>query len=115
MLGFDYIDNCRYNTSMDKIFKALADKNRRKILTLLKNGEFSVNDLLKGFDITQATLSNHLSVLKRANLIESRVVGKQRIYSIKHEILQAFAENISKFAGSLDKSFVDEIEIRSRK
>lgn len=100
---------------MDKIFKALADRNRRKILTLLKNGEFSVNDLLKGFDITQATLSNHLSVLKKANLIESRIVGKQRIYSIKHEILQAFAENMSKFAGSLDKKFVEEIEIRNRK
>lgn len=99
---------------MDKIFKALADKNRRKILTLLKEKELSVNELLKSFDIGQATLSNHLSILRKAQLVECRVVGKQRIYRINIILLNAFAENMRRFIGKLDESFVEEIAIRGK-
>jgi len=100
---------------MDKIFKAMADINRRKILTLLKNGEMSVNELLKYFEITQATLSNHLSILKKAKLVESRVLGKKRIYRLNVELLRFFAQNIDKFAGNFGEKFCEEIEVRLRK
>ena len=66
---------------MDKIFKALADINRRKIITLLNNQDLSVNELLKQFDnIGQSTLSNHLSILRKAKLVDFKILGKQRIY-----------------------------------
>jgi DNA-binding transcriptional ArsR family regulator len=100
---------------MDKIFKALADKNRRKILTLLKDKQLSVNELLENFDIGQATLSNHLSILKKVNLVESEVMGKQRIYRINTKLLIAFAENMRRFVGKMDKSIVEEIAIRGQK
>jgi ArsR family transcriptional regulator, arsenate/arsenite/antimonite-responsive transcriptional repressor len=100
---------------MDKIFKALADKNRRKILTLLKENDLSVNELLKNFDIGQATLSNHLSILKKVKLVDCKVMGKQRIYRLNIDLLVAFAENMRKFVGRLDESFVDEIAIRGKK
>ena len=100
---------------MDKIFKAMADINRRKILTLLKNGELSVNELLKNFEITQATLSNHLSILRKAKLVESRVLGKQRIYRLNMELLRVFAKNIDKFVGNFEENFSDDMEIRLRK
>ena len=100
---------------MDKIFKAMADINRRKILTLLKTKEMSVNELLKNFEITQATLSNHLSILKKANLVESRILGKQRIYRVNVELLIFFAKNINKFVGKTEEIFGEEIEIRLRK
>ncbi len=100
---------------MDKIFKAMADINRRKILTLLKIQEMSVNDLLKNFEISQATLSNHLSILRKAKLVENRVFGKQRIYRLNIELLKFFAKNIDQFAGNLVENFSDEIEIRSIK
>jgi DNA-binding transcriptional ArsR family regulator len=100
---------------MDKIFKALADQNRRKILTLLKNGELSVNELLKGFEIGQATLSSHLSILRKAQLVEYRILGKQRIYRLNRDLLVAFAENMRKFVGRLDESFVEEIAIRGKR
>lgn len=100
---------------MDKIFKALADKNRRKILTLLKDGEKTVSELLTDFDIGQATLSNHLSILRKVQLVDFRVNGKLRIYRLNRELLVAFTENMSRFAGKTDKSFAEEIEIRSRR
>lgn len=54
---------------MDKVFKALADPNRRKIIELLKQKDMSVSELLTHFDITQASLSHHLDILKRADLV----------------------------------------------
>ena len=100
---------------MDKIFKAMADINRRKILTLLKNGEMSVNELLKNFEITQATLSNHLSILRKAKLVESRILGKQRIYRFNIEPFKIFTRNILQFVGNLSENNFSEIEIRTRK
>ena len=113
MLLFEYIDVYRYNSSMDKIFKALADINRRRIITILNGGEMSVNELLKNFDnIGQSTLSNHLSILRKVKLVDFRVLGKQRIYRLNKDLLVAFAENMRKFVGKMDKSFVEDIEIR---
>ena len=100
---------------VDKIFKALADKNRRKILTLLNGNNLSVNELLVNFDIGQATLSSHLSILKKANLVECEVMGKQRIYRLNIDLLTSFAENMRRFVGKMDKSFIQEIAIRGRK
>jgi len=84
---------------MDKIFKALADKNRRKILTLLKKRELSVNEILQYLEIRQATLSNHLSILRKAGLVEVRTKGKQRIYKISRDQFNKFVGELDKFAG----------------
>lgn len=99
---------------MDKIFKALADINRRKIITLLNsNDNLSVNELLKSFDnIGQSTLSNHLSILRKAKLVDFKVMGKQRIYRLNKDLLIAFAENMRKFVGKMDEFIVENIEIR---
>lgn len=100
---------------MDKIFKAMSDKNRRKILTLLKDKNLSVNELLVNFDIGQATLSNHLSILKKANLVNCEVAGKQRIYRLNMDLLMSFAENMRRFVGKMDESFIEEIAIRGQR
>lgn len=50
-------------------FKALSDPVRREILTLLKNGAMSAGEIVSHFDMTGATISYHLSILKKANLI----------------------------------------------
>lgn len=50
-------------------FKALADPNRREILTLLKSGRMSAGEIASKFDMTGATISYHLSQLKKADLI----------------------------------------------
>ncbi len=55
--------------SFEKSFKALADPVRREILQLLKNGRMSAGAIASHFAMTQATVSYHLSILKKADLI----------------------------------------------
>ena len=50
-------------------FKALSDPERRKILELLKAGPMSAGEIASNFDTTGATISYHLKVLKKADLI----------------------------------------------
>lgn len=50
-------------------FKALSDPIRREILVLLKKGRMSAGDIGSHFDMTGATISYHLSILKKAELI----------------------------------------------
>ncbi|MCL4383879.1 metalloregulator ArsR/SmtB family transcription factor [Patescibacteria group bacterium] len=87
---------------MDEIFKALADRNRRIILTLLKNqGKMTVSELLKEIkSISQPTLSSHLAVLKKARLVDSQVAGKWRRYYLKEETLNNVISELSKFIGN---------------
>lgn len=50
-------------------FKALADPVRRKILELLKHGPMRAGDISSRFELTPATVSYHLKILKQADLI----------------------------------------------
>ncbi len=50
-------------------FKALSDPARRQILELLKKGPLSAGDIASHFDMTGATISYHLKILKKADLI----------------------------------------------
>lgn len=50
-------------------FKALSDPVRREILVLLKKGRMSAGDIVNNFDMTGATISYHLSILKKAGLV----------------------------------------------
>lgn len=53
-------------------FKALSDLARREILEMLKTGSLSAGDIASKFDMTGATISYHLSILKKADLIRER-------------------------------------------
>lgn len=50
-------------------FKALSDPIRREILVLLKDGKMAAGDIVSHFNMTGATISYHLSILKKADLI----------------------------------------------
>ena len=50
-------------------FKALADSKRREILIMLKKGRMSAGEISDNFDMTNATVSYHLSQLKKADLV----------------------------------------------
>lgn len=59
-----------------KVFKALADINRLKIIKLLKEGELCACELTFALSYSQSTVSHHLSVLKNAGMIKERKEGK---------------------------------------
>ncbi|KMJ55913.1 ArsR family transcriptional regulator, partial [Bacillus sp. LL01] len=48
---------------------ALSDENRRKILDLLKEGDLTAGEIADHFDMSKAGISQHLSVLKNADLV----------------------------------------------
>ncbi len=64
--------------SLDQVFGALSDPTRREILRRLAQGEATVMELARPFDMSQPAVSRHLKVLERAQLIERRVEGTRR-------------------------------------
>jgi DNA-binding transcriptional ArsR family regulator len=85
---------------MDSVFKALSDPSRRQILRLLKKCDMSVGDIQKHFDFTGATLSHHLDILKRAELVVAERRGQFIFYSLNtsvlEDVLQSFYSLFSK-------------------
>jgi DNA-binding transcriptional ArsR family regulator len=63
-------------------FRAIAHPTRRGILDALASGDRSVADLTRLFEVSQPAVSQHLEVLRRARLVRSRQVGRQRIYEL---------------------------------
>ncbi len=68
-------------------FKALSDPTRREILDLLRSGTMSVGDIGKHFDISGATLSHHLMILRQADLIIDNKKGKFIFYELNTTVL----------------------------
>lgn len=69
-------------------FKAMSDKTRREILQLLKDKEMSAGDISSRFDMTNATISHHLGVLKDCGLINDRRDGKYIIYELNTSVVE---------------------------
>ena len=69
-------------------FKALSDPTRREILNLLKRGDLSAGEIADRFDMTAATISHHLSVLKQADLILDRREGKYIYYQLNLSVFE---------------------------
>lgn len=68
--------------------KALADPIRREILNMLKEGPMAAGDIADRFDVTGASISRHLSVLKEADLIRDRRAGKFIYYELNASVLE---------------------------
>lgn len=68
--------------------KALADPTRREILNMLKKKDLNAGEISAAFDITDAAVSRHLSILKEADLIHDRRDGKFIIYELNVSVLE---------------------------
>lgn len=58
----------------------LSDKNRRRILDLIADGERTVSDLIRATRLHQPLVSHHLRVLRQAGLVSTRKEGRFRFY-----------------------------------
>lgn len=73
--------------AFQETFKALSDPTRRAILDLLKGGAKTAGEIGSQFDMTGATVSHHLSVLREAGLISDQRRGKYIYYELNLSIL----------------------------
>ena len=73
---------------MNDIFKALNDATRREILELLKIKSLSAGEIADQFAISKPSISHHLDILKRADLITAEKSGQFIFYSINTTIME---------------------------
>ena len=79
--------------------RALADPIRREILGMLKSGRMAAGEIAERFDVTQASISRHLAVLKEADLIRDRREGKYIYYELNASVLEEIMLWISDLKG----------------
>lgn len=84
-------------TIEDKIdlLKALSDKNRLLILDMISCGELCACDIMEGLQLTQPTISHHMKVLQKCELVKGRKEGKWIFYSINQEKVDELQEFIT--------------------
>jgi DNA-binding transcriptional ArsR family regulator len=70
---------------MEAALKAIAEPNRRRILTLVRNGELTAGEIASHFEVSRPAVSQHLTVLKEAGLVHERRNGTRRLYSVRPE------------------------------
>ena len=74
--------------SLQNTLRALSDPIRREILNLLKGGRMAAGEIVEHFDVTGASISCHLSVLKEADLIRDTREGKFIYYDLNASVLE---------------------------
>ncbi len=79
---------------MAKVFRALSDPKRVKIVDMLSCGEMCACVLLKCFEITQPTLAHDMKVLSEAGIVTSRREGKKTFYALNRELLGKMSDRL---------------------
>jgi DNA-binding transcriptional ArsR family regulator len=75
------------------LFSALSDPTRRKIIeTLARNGQLPATEISDQFSISPQAISQHLKVLRKANLVRVEKRAQQRIYRINPEAMLELEE-----------------------
>ena len=64
-------------------FEALADPTRRRILEMLSERELAAGDIARRFDMTPPAVSQHLKILRNANLVRTRKDAQRRMYALE--------------------------------
>lgn len=91
--------------SFANTFKALSDPVRRQILLLLKDGRLSAGEISEKFDMTNATISYHLSKLKDAQLVMESKYKNFVYYEINLSVFEEVMVWFSQFGGEKNEEF----------
>jgi len=81
---------------INELFKALSDPTRRRIIQLLREKDMTPTEILEKINVSQPTLSHHLDILKRANLIEGEREGQFIKYSLNMSVFEMLIEYLLK-------------------
>jgi DNA-binding transcriptional ArsR family regulator len=88
---------------IDETLKALAEPRRREILRLVAHDELAAGEIAEAFEVSRTAVSQHLTVLKNAGLLDERRAGTRRLYRARPEglaELRHFLDDM--WASSLD-------------
>jgi DNA-binding transcriptional ArsR family regulator len=82
---------------VETALKALAEPRRRRILMLVRDGELSAGEIASHFEISRPAVSQHLTVLREAGLVDERRNGTRRLYRARPEGLAELKEFLDGF------------------
>lgn len=88
---------------MSDVWKALADPTRRKILELLKKRDMNAGEIAEQFNMTKPSISNHLNILKQADLVDAEKQGQNVMYSLKTSVLEDILKSLLNLTGKDDE------------
>ena len=86
-------------------FNAIAEPQRRRILTLLRERERPVGDLARELGMTQPGASKHLRVLREVGLVHVREAGRERVYALDARGLRPVQEWVGGFEQYWNQTF----------
>ena len=81
---------------MLRLFKALGDDLRLRILKRLSTGQYTLQQLANHFNVSKTLLHHHLVMLRAAGLVQLRE-GTQKVYSLRHDTIGAIGPMLSKY------------------
>lgn len=99
----------------DKVLLALSDPTRRLVLERLKGGPKSVNEIAKGLPVSRPAVSQHLKLLKEAELVRERREGRRNIYRLDPTGLGALRNYLEGFWLGVLEDFAEALEKESEK
>jgi DNA-binding transcriptional ArsR family regulator len=88
---------------MQAVIQAIGDSRRREILELVRDRELAAGEIAARFDVTRPAISQHLTVLKNAGLLDERREGTRRLY-------RARPEGLAELRGFLEEFWDDRLE-----
>jgi DNA-binding transcriptional ArsR family regulator len=103
------------NTYQSAQLNALGDGTRRAILArLVKDGPLPVGELAREFPISRPAISQHLRVLKRANLVTDHAAGARRLYAVNPEGLASLRVYFERFWTEALAAFKRRVEVEAK-
>ena len=100
---------------MEAALKAIAAPHRRQILSLVRDDELSAGEIAAHFDVTRPAVSQHLTVLKEAGLVDERRNGTRRLYRVRPAGLEPIREFLEQFWDERLEALKHEAELEERK
>ena len=82
---------------MDTALKALAEPRRREILRLVWSEELPATAIADHFEITRSAISQHLGVLKAAQLVSERRDGTRRLYRARQDEMRRLRDDLDNY------------------
>ncbi|MDD2532405.1 MAG: metalloregulator ArsR/SmtB family transcription factor [Candidatus Methanomethylophilaceae archaeon] len=86
------------------IFKALSDRNRLRIVSMLAEGEMCACKLLENLSVSQPTLSHHMGVLIRSGLVEGRKDGQWMHYSLNKSRIDILVSDLKEVSDMISRN-----------